>query len=335
MFRSARLKLTAWYVLMIMLVSIFFSAAIYRGVGREFERRFANIETRLRGQGFQPPPPPFGRVQFFEDIQSARQRVFVLLTSANGVILVLATGAGYVLAGRTLAPIEKAMEEQKRFVSDASHELRTPLTALKTSIEVGLRDKKMTLKEVRALVKSNLEEVESLRELTNHLLELSRYQANGRQLVFKQFRLDQLGREALETVRPLATQKKITLKLKAKKETAEIEKESLLRLLVILLDNAVKYTPRGGSIFLSLIQKPRELKVVVKDTGVGVAKKDLPHIFERFYRVDQSRSRQKVAGYGLGLSVAKEIIELYHGDIKVDSVLGKGSVFTVQLPQKS
>jgi len=135
MFRSARFKLTAWYLLIIMLISALFSLVIYRGVTLELEMRFSLIEQRFEMQNFRMNHPPLSSPPLFEeDLATAKRRVLMMLLYINGVILVFSGGAGYFLAGRTLGPIENALEEQKRFVADASHELRTPLTALKTSI---------------------------------------------------------------------------------------------------------------------------------------------------------------------------------------------------------
>ena len=135
-FRKARLKLTAWYLFIIMAISLSFSAFIYRGITQEFQRRLHTIERRLdfRGHGIRPP---IGQAEFFiQDLEETRQRVLLVLLYTNGAILAFSALAGYFLAGKTLKPIESVMEEQKRFVADASHELKTPLTALITSTEV-------------------------------------------------------------------------------------------------------------------------------------------------------------------------------------------------------
>src|SRR3989338_10905472 len=179
MFETARLKLTAWYLLIIMAISVAFSIVIYRSVTSEFHRRLNAIELRLEldRYGFRLPP---GQEQYFlQDLVQAKHRVFLVLLYTNGVILVCSAVAGYFLAGKTLAPIERAMEEQKLFVADASHELKTPLTALQTSIEVALRDKKIDLKSALFTLKDSLNDVKSMTSLTNDLLSLTRYQQNN------------------------------------------------------------------------------------------------------------------------------------------------------------
>ncbi len=182
MFRSARLKLTAWYLIIIMLISAAFSVAIYLGVTGDLNRRFQMMEHRMmlrrhRGVAPQVQDPP----AFTNDLRAAKQGIATLLLTANGIILILSAGAGYLLAGLTLRPIENSMEEQKRFVADASHELRTPLTALKSQIEVALRDSKISKKEATEILGSNLEEVEKLESLASDLLSLAHYEQGERE----------------------------------------------------------------------------------------------------------------------------------------------------------
>src|SRR5690349_4348223 len=144
MFENARLKLTAWYLVIIMAISLMFSCVIYTSINTEFQR-FERIQLRIHEdiqEGFPIPPPRFGRPDP-EMIEESRKRVVLILAVINVSILFLSGIAGYFLAGRTLKPIKKMVEEQRRFVTDASHELRTPLTALRSEIEVGLRNKQL------------------------------------------------------------------------------------------------------------------------------------------------------------------------------------------------
>lgn len=333
-FKSARFKLTVWYLAIIMLVSVSFSLVIYKGVTFEFSRSFTRIERRLQvgEMDFRMPPGP--QPFFREDLEMVKQRVFAGLFYANGIILILSAAAGYYLAGRTIAPIEKALEEQKRFVADASHELRTPLTALKTSLEVALRDKKMTAKEARATLESNLEDINSLQSLTNNLLALSRYEEDAVGLSFKKVDLAEIIEKAYQKIRPLARKKGVAVELKFKDLTIKADRESLEEMMIIFLDNAVKYAPRGGKVSVETEAIGKNAQIKIADTGIGIAKEDLPHIFDRFYRADKSRSRTGADGFGLGLSLAKRIIEMHRGLVEVKSVLDKGTTFTIKLPFK-
>ena len=332
MFRSARLKLTAWYLLIIMLISGFFSLIIYNRVVSQLEIGFNQIELRIRHM--MPGVNPVAELLLAEQLKTAKSRVLFVLFSANGIILILSATAGYFLAGRTLKPIEETLKEQKRFVADASHELRTPLTALKTTLEVALRDKNLSVKEAKKVLKESLEETDSLQVLTDNLLTLAQHQQKIESASFEPLNAQETVQRALRKISPLAKKKRIDLYFKAEDFQVEADKESLEKLLVILLDNATKYTPKGGRV--SLIAKPdRNVAVFeVKDTGIGIAQEDIPHIFDRFYRVDESRTKTTAPGYGLGLSMAKKIVDLHQGTIEAASAVGAGTTFTIRLPLK-
>ncbi len=333
MFRSARLKLTAWYLLAIMLISFIFSIVIYRGVNSELIRRFSNIENRLKleqkgsRQG-QSAPKPF----FIEDLLEARRRVIILLFFSNGAILIISAAAGYFLAGKTLRPIEEMLKEQNRFIADASHELRTPLAVVKTSTEVALRNKKLSMAEAKNIFKNNLEDIDSMQKLTDNLLSLAQHQSGESNYIFQQADIKEVIENVIRKIRPMADKKKISISLKAKQYYLESDEIGLEEMILIFLDNAVKYTPEGGKIIIETRSDPRHVTIKIKDTGIGIASKDIPRIFERFYRVEPSRSKIKVAGFGLGLPLAKKIIDLHKGTVAVSSHLQKGSIFTIKLP---
>jgi len=333
MFRSARLKLTAWYLLIIMLICGFFSLLIYGAVTFELEARFQHMELRLHQRGMMIPPPGMARPPLFEeDLQTAKRRVLFVLLNTNGVILILSGIAGYFLAGKTLRPIEEALEEQKRFVSDASHELRTPLTALKTTMEVALREKKITKEQALGVLRSSLEDVDDLESLTSNLLSLAQNEKSNGNLVFEPVDLKQIVDNACKKVNPLASEKSIDLSVSTDDIVLEADEPSLEKLLVVLLDNAIKYTPQKGGVALTASQDKRHAFLSIADNGIGIDKSGIPHIFDRFYRIDQSRSKGKVPGFGLGLSMAKKIVDLHNGSIDASSLPGKGTTFTIKLP---
>ena len=331
MFHHARLKLTVVYLGIIMAISISFSAFIYRIVSYEFQRRVDEIERRLelRRFGFLPPP---GETQLFiADVKEAQAKVLYVLIYTNAVILIFSSAAGYFLAGMTLRPIEEAMDEQKRFVADASHELKTPLTSLQTSIEVALRDKEITLKEALFTLSDSLSDIKNMTNLTSDLLSLTKYQQNGREF-FGKVNLQDVIQSSIKKVSPLAKKKKIGIKIISKDSEIRGNKEGLEKLITILLDNAVKYTPERGGIEVNSRKTGKYVTISVSDTGCGITKKDMPMIFERFYRSDISRSKIDASGFGLGLSIAKSIADIHKGTITVESQLGKGSTFIVKLP---
>lgn len=339
MFRSVRLKLTAWYLLIIMFISMSFSLVLYRVVTGEFERfermqRF-RIERRFNTQNL--PPNFMHRFPLPVDpelIREIKQRLAFMLMLINGGILLAAGGLGYFLAGRTLAPIKEMVDEQSRFISDASHELRTPLTSLKTAMEVTLRDKKLSLSQAKKIISENVREVNKLQSLSDQLLRLAQYEKPNGNLAFEKISLSIIIEEAIRKINPLARQKNISIKKKFENIEIKGNKDSLIDLFVILLDNAIKYSNRESDVEVKAEKTDRFVLVSVKDRGVGIDEKDLPHIFDRFYRADSARQRVGEGGYGLGLSIAKRIIELHYGTISVESKLGKGSKFSVNLPIK-
>ncbi len=173
MFQSARLKLTTWYLLIIMLVSGTFSIAFYRASTNEIQRVIDRIHyVQSQGSQLMLPPPP-NAVITLDELQEVKTRLQLALIIVNGFIFLLAGGAGYFLAGRTLRPIQIMVDEQNQFISDASHELRTPIATLRAEMEATLLEKHLGDKEARGLIESNLEELGRLQELANSLLQLA------------------------------------------------------------------------------------------------------------------------------------------------------------------
>lgn len=323
MFQKARLKLTAWYLLIIMLISVSFSLVIYRVLTLEFVR-FERIQ-RFRFERRFFTPPPFDP----ELINETKKRLGLILIFINAGILVFAGGVGYFLAGKTLRPIKEMVDEQNRFISDASHELRTPLTAIKTSMEVSLRDKNFTLIDARKIITDSLNEVNRLKTLSDNLLQLIQYQTTKDHIKFQTVAFDKLIKEIVEKFTPLAKQKNLQIKTQLIKCQINGDPYGLSSLLSILIDNAIKYSLPDKNIIISLKKADHTINLSVKDFGIGIAKKDLPYIFNRFYRADTARSKKIQGGYGLGLAIAKEIVDLHGGKINVLSSPNKGSLFSV------
>ena len=329
-FKSAYLKLTAFYVLIIMALSLGFSAAIYRISSAEIGRGL-NRQSRML-QDFEQDTIPF-----MQDFESARQqqidesnnKLRANLYYYNLLILLFATIGSYFFARWTLRPLEEAYESQQRFTADASHELRTPLTAMKAEIEVAMREKKMAEGEVKKLLTSNLEEIDKLQHLSEALLKLAKSDIDGKQKFAKTSLADALT-EAYEKVASLAEEKQIDIDADLMKVEIAGDKPSLTELFIILLENAIKYSPEKSKIKVKMYRDDGHVLVSVKDQGIGIKASDQPHIFERFYRADHSRSKERVNGYGLGLSIAKQIVTMHGGKINVISAPGRGSEFVVK-----
>jgi two-component system sensor histidine kinase CiaH len=334
MFRSARLKLTAWYLAIIMLVSISFSMIIYSMISTELERSLKMQRYRIYNPGYGisiPVPAPAPDPEVLRDAQN---RVIWRLVNTNIFILLLAGAAGYLLAGRTLRPIEEMVRDQNRFITDASHELRTPLTALKTSIEVNLRDDNLTLADARDVLESNLEEVDNLQTLSDGLINLAQHPKLDAVKITGTVQLKATSQEAVKKISPMAQLKKITIENEIAESSFTGDQKSILELFVILLDNAIKYSPENTTIFLSSRTSDGKIIITIKDQGIGIEAEDLGHIFDRFYRADKSRTKADAPGYGLGLSIAKKTVTAHRGAISVKSNVGEGTQFTIILPNK-
>ena len=330
MFRSARIKLTAWYLLIIMFISIAFSFVIYEGLMTEV-RRFSRIQ-RLRIERVLPPNPVQPLLADEDLITEIQQRVILELGVINFIIFITSGALGYFLAGKTLRPIQEMVEEQNRFISDASHEFRTPLTALKSSLEVNLRDKNLSLNDAVKLIKESITDVNKLQSLSDSLLDLSQYQKPFSSSNFKKISINTCIKEAVKKINPLAKQKQIIVKTDVKKYSITGNENDLINLFVIIIDNAIKYSPKKSLIKINSKLINNKLLIEIEDQGIGIEKKDLPMIFDRFYRADQSRSKEKVVGYGLGLSIAKKIISNHNGKITVVSEINKGTTFSIIFP---
>jgi signal transduction histidine kinase len=331
MFTKTRLTLTAWYLLIIMLISLAFSLVIYRGAESELQRSLRIQSIRFqREQGIFLPPGIYPQINT-DLLTELDDRIKLTLILVNLGILGFSGAAGYFLAGKTLKPIERMLTEQKRFVADASHELRTPLTAMRTEIEVAMRDKKLNLIGAKRLLKSNLEETDKMQKLSNYLLTLSKYQTTNSPFKKEPLDLASIIQTVIDKYTLTASQKNLQLISKARNIMVEANKESLLELINILVDNAIKYSRPKGKIVISTDKTGSSTSFSVHDNGIGIDPFDLPHIFDRFYRADSSRSKSKTDGYGLGLSIAKEIVDHHGGTINVESSLKAGTTFKVKL----
>lgn len=324
--RTTTFRLTVSYLAVIMVLSIAFSGLLYQVSSSELIRGF----RRPLPQGtFFIGQTVFDEIreqQLAEGIGHLQQNILML-----NILTLLAGGAiSYALARWTLHPVEETIEAQGRFAADASHELRTPLTAMQTEIEVSLRDPKFTHAEAKALLKSNLEEIAKLRALSDGLLKLT--QMDQSELVREPVNLAVVAQEAVARYSKAAGQKSIRVKTRLSDIRTLGDQSSLIELVAILVDNALKYSPSNSTITVMTSKHGKQAILQVKDEGQGIKASDQPHIFERFYRADRSRSKDVIEGYGLGLSIAHQIVTVHKGSIDVKSHIGKGTTFSVRLP---
>ena len=315
-FFRAKLKLTFFYIASLLVVIIVFSFMLY-GLfvnnilsNFEFEEdEYSKIETNSQ----------------YIILNNAINRLKVVLISTDiGVILIIA-GLGYFLAGKTLQPIKKSLEEQKRFVSDSAHELRTPLSIIKTGIETMAIEKKQSLKDYKNLNKDLLEEVDKLINVSNDLLFLARSDSAKPEENQNKVNISSICLNQIKSMQMYADTKGVNLSEDIKKSLyIKGNADQIKRLIANLLKNAIDYNKKRGRVLLSLKKHKHDIVLSISDTGIGIAPNDLKHIFERFYKADKSRSMYE-EGSGLGLSIVKEIVDFHKGTIKINSDLGKGT----------
>ncbi len=243
-----------------------------------------------------------------------------------------------------ISRLDQSFHQVKQFSSDASHELKTPLTILKGEVEVALR-KERTSQEYEQILRSNLEEINRMSKIVDNLLLLARTETGEIQLFKEEVNLSQIVSEVVTQLTKFARAKDLQIVATNHSEDIHLYGDALRirQLLLNLIENSIKYTEPGGSISVSLDEnaplylpgeeeKPCDgVKLVVSDTGIGIAQEDQERIFSRFFRVDKARSREQ-GGSGLGLSICRWIVEAHQGEISVESELGKGSRFIVKLP---
>lgn len=328
MFESATFKLTAWYLAILMTISIVFSIALYQVTFHEITVRLENFQRGITQLNIGlTSPTQFGSDAYRRDeIQEASAQLIASLFYVNLVILIGGGIGSYLLARRTLQPIEKAHEAMSRFTSDASHELRTPLAAMKTELEVALRDEKIPPEEMRELLESSLEEANKLIALSEVFLKLARLDHDS--VDFAAVNMS----DVLETV--MKRHKKIRDRFDIstrKKAIVNGNEPALTELLVIMLGNAVKHSPDKSTITVRITEKLSSVMVEVCNDGDDIPPEQLERLFERFYRSDSSRTKSATNGYGLGLAIAKRITEIHGGTIRATSSKGKVKM-TVALP---
>jgi signal transduction histidine kinase len=266
------------------------------------------------------------------DSQAALDSLRNLLIVLGIATLGLASIGGFFLAQRALLPTRQAFTRQQTFIADASHELRTPLTILRTDAEVLLRGRERLDPDDAELLEDIVIETDRLTVLATNLLELARLDAGQLYIEQEVFDLGGLTGDVIQRLKTLAETKGVSLKLESRDKVLILADSQLLeQVILILLDNAVKYTPRGGAVTASVGMINNQPFLKVQDTGIGIAPEHLPNLGKRFYRVDKARARE-TGGSGLGLSLAFSIVKAHTGTLELTSRPGQGTTATLSLP---
>ncbi len=327
-FKSATLKLTGWYLLILMSISFVFSVSIYQLNYQEVNIRLENLQKSLSPYDFVAGLAlTSDQMRRIQSQEASRQMILTLL-NVNLVILVGGGVGSYLLARRTLRPLERAHEAQRRFTSDASHELRTPLAAMKTELEVALRDTSLSATESREILESNLEEVNKLIALSEMLLKLARLDYDT--LPFTSVDLPQL---LTRTLKHFPNEKKRITVTTKRRRFALGNEAALQEVMTVLIDNAVKYSSSGSTISVAFFERRLMAGFSVSNEGNPIPPDMQTKIFERFYRSDESRTESGKNGYGLGLAIAKKIVDIHHGELTVVSNKNL-TTFTCLLPSR-
>jgi len=267
-----------------------------------------------------------------DEITRAAQTIGI--QNLSGRLSVPATGDELARLSETwnamLARLEAAVKRLTQFTADASHELRTPIALIRTTAELTLR-RERSVETYREALRQIVAESDRTTKLIEDLLLLARADAGLPALPLQRLELIPLVRDVCEQGQVLAQSRQLEISTQVPNEPIWVEANDpgLRRLLLLLLDNAVKYTPAGGRITVSLGRDSMGATLAVRDSGIGIPESELPHVFERFYRVDESRNRD-AGGAGLGLSIAKWLAERHNATLEAESVVGQGSTFRVR-----
>ena len=264
------------------------------------------------------------------------KRLAQALGAAALLFLLMSGGIGYFAAGRALVPIRRSFDAQRRFVADASHELRTPLSVIQASLDVVEKEETGRMSPLSQQIIGDLkQEVRRMGRLTGDLLTLARSDAEEIELRRETIDLQELLRRAKRTLQAQADDNQVSIELASGDSIPVwVDPDRFFQLILLLLDNAVKYTPPGGTVYLAAARLTGEngkVLMTVTDSGPGVPTGERVKIFERFYRLDSARSRE-AGGAGLGLAIAREIAQAHGGTIEVVDAPTGGSVFRVVLP---
>jgi two-component system OmpR family sensor kinase len=231
----------------------------------------------------------------------------------------------------TFARLQAGFDRQAQFTADASHELRTPVSVVLTQTQSALA-RERSAGEYRESLAACQRAAQRMRRLTESLLTLARLDTGEARAAREPCELDRLARDAAELLRPTAEEQEVALEVESTPTRCEGNAEQLGQVVTNLVSNAICYNRPGGSVRVRVAEEPGTAVLTVTDNGLGIAPEHLPHVFERFYRADESRNRRNGGGAGLGLAICKAIADAHHATLEVTSTHGQGSIFTLRVP---
>lgn len=335
-FESSILKLTASYALIFAVILFLAGGITYSVFANRTHRRFNTIiivddegqtqQIKQVAPSLRPPRPTTPTEnQLREDLIAA-------VIYVNTILVLVSAFFGYLLARRTLQPIKLAYEKQQRFLADASHELRTPLAILHLDLENQLQ---VVKGETKKQALSNLQEVQRMGKLVNDLLVLSRLDQSVTHHMAHVAVLPAV-QAVVERFTATAQAQQVTLTLDADtidtSVTVLAHSDTLVQAISNVIHNAIAYNKKEGIVRVIVQNTAKEVVVTVRDTGVGISKDDLVHIFDRFYRADKSRTRA-TGGTGLGLAIVQSAVQQSGGTVTIDSIIDQGTTVIMRFPR--
>ncbi len=325
-FDGAVIRLTAYYTLGVFVVLLVFSLMVYGLFSVNIDH--AEIESNILRESAERLSPEDEKAL---NLGEAAEHLFNILLVSDFILLVFAVFISYGLARKTLAPLALSYRQQQRFVADAAHELRTPLAVMKAGSEVLLSHDR-TVGEYKKFIQDSEDEVNRLTRLANDLLFIAQH-GKGTHSSTQKFSLSKICNEQSQLMVSYGATKHITLiRHIAPDIFCNGHQSDIVRLVINLLKNAIDYNKEGGTVTVSLVQEREKALLTIADTGIGIAREEMPFIFERFYKADTSRTQSYAHGSGLGLSIAQEIVTFHGGTIHITSELGAGTTVTVEIP---
>ena len=317
-FFEARFGLTLYYLLTAIIILGGSSYITYKAI-------LANLTDSIMNSNIN-----FGvSQQILSNAQSILLNRFLTIDS---LIILSTVIIGFLLTDKTLKPIKSNMLKQKRFIADASHELRTPITVIISGLEVTLNNKKLDFPMAKKALEETLAEMQDFTELSNNLLDISKYDISSLGLKQEHIRIDDKIKRITEKSAIVAKRKHITIETEIESPaTISGNRVELNRVFYNILDNAIKYTPQGGKIKILGEIKSKKYFITISDTGTGIQGEDIEKIFDPFFRTSSARSTN-TKGAGLGLTLSKKIIENHEGTIQITSKANLGTNIIVSLP---
>ena len=319
-FLYARLRLTILYTIVTMTIVTLFSLALFISLDRS--------SRGLLDDDQQSDLITMQNHKFRSNIEDIENTIMYV----DFFLLFLVSGLGYIIAGKILNPIKKNMETQKRFLADASHDLRTPLAIMKSESQVLFQSNSRIIDEYKQVIGSNIEEINKMTDLVEDLLHIARNESiRSETILSEDVNLQKLIEKLISRIKLESNKKNIRINVEGTIiSSIKGNANNLERAIQNILKNAINYTPKDGKIKVSLNQERNSCSIKVLDTGVGIKESDLPYVFDRFYKAEHSRN--DASGSGLGLPIAKQIIEQHGGTIKIVSKLNNGAEIIITIP---